>query len=369
MKITQLHIKQFRCFSDITISCNYRAILIVGNNGSGKTSVLEALHYVCYLRSFRTHSPRELIQFDQETFFIKLNFKQQAPGALDRELHVGFSAKKRLVKLDQKAIASYKELLEYYRVVTITEDDLELIKGGPDYRRTFMDQALFLVDHRYTEQLKKYRQILENRNALFQQHTVEEQLYQLWTEQLFDASIRLAQRRVAWLAVIEQKVTTLLREYIDPDLSIQLEYASKKNALGCTYEQFMVRNSSLYAQEQRFRRSLFGVHLDDILIHFQGKKSRQFASRGQQKLVTLLIKIAQIQSMADFKGAVLFLLDDFMTDFDETRISQLIPLLYSLECQLIFTCPAKGRTLDTLLIERGAHQVDLTHSNVERIDK
>ncbi len=363
MKITQLHIKQFRCFSDITISCNYPALLIVGNNGSGKTSILEALHYVCYLRSFRTHSPRELIQFDKETFFIKLSFKQQATNALDRELHVGFSAKKRLVKLDQKAIASYKELLDYYRVVTITEDDLELIKGGPDYRRTFIDQALFLVNHNYTDQLKKYRQILENRNALLQHHKVDEQSYQLWTEQLFDASQNLAQKRVEWLSVIEQKVTTLLREYIDPDLSIRLEYSSKKNVLGSSYEAFMASNNSLYAQELRFRRSLFGVHLDDLLIHFQGKKSRQFASRGQQKLVTLLIKVAQLQSMDDFKGTVLFLLDDFMTDFDETRVSQLIPLLYSLGCQLIFTCPVRGRMLDTLIIEQGAHQVDLTHSN------
>ena len=363
MKITQLRIKQFRCFSDITIPCNYRAILIVGNNGSGKTSLLEALHYVCYLRSFRTHSPRELIQFDQETFFIKLSFKQQATDALDRELHVGFSAKKRLVKLDQKAISSYKELLDYYRVVTITEDDLELIKGGPDYRRTFIDQALFLTNHSYTEQLKKYRQILENRNALLQHQRIDDQSYQLWTEQLFDASLHLAQKRVEWLSAIEQRVTTLLRDYIDPDLSIRLEYTSKKNVWGSSYDQFMTSNSDLYAQEQRFRRSLFGVHLDDLLIHFQGKKSRQFASRGQQKLVILLIKVAKIQSMDNFKGTVLFLLDDFMTDFDEMRISQLIPLLYSLGCQLIFTCPVKGRILDTLLLEQGTYQVDLTDSN------
>jgi len=363
VKITQLHIKQFRCFSDITIECNYPAILIVGNNGSGKTSLLEALHYVCYLRSFRTHSPRELIQFDKETFFIKLNFKRQDADALDRELHVGFSAKKRLVKLDQKAIASYKELLDYYRVVTITEDDLELIKGGPDYRRMFMDQSLFLINHRYAEQLKKYRQILENRNALLQHHKVDAQSYQLWTEQLFVATLRVAQERVEWLSIIEQKVTTLLREYIDPDLSIRLEYTSKKNVLGSSYEAFMACNSSLYAQELRFRRSLFGVHLDDLLIHFQGKKSRQFSSRGQQKLVTLLIKVAQIQSMSDFRGIVLFLLDDFMTDFDEARVSQLIPLLYSLGCQLIFTCPIRGRMFDSLLIEQGAHQVYLTDSN------
>jgi len=363
VKIAQLHIKQFRCFSDIVIPCNYPAVLIVGNNGTGKTSILEALHYVCYLRSFRTHSPKELIQFDQETFFIKVTFKAQSAGDLGRELQVGFSPKKRLVKLDKRTIVSYKELLDHYRVVTITEDDLELIKGGPEYRRMFIDQALFLMDGVYTEQLKKYRQVLENRNALLQHHTVDMPSYHLWTEQLFEISELLAHKRIEWLSAVERIVQELLVRYVDPEISVSFEYQSKKSAYGQSYDQFMQSTPSLYEQEMRFRRSLFGVHLDDFLITFQGKRSRQFASRGQQKLLVLLVKVAQIKYMHGFAGSILFLLDDFMTDFDEQRVSQLIPLLSGLGCQLIFTSPCKGRVIDGLLMQHGAHLVDLTHSN------
>jgi len=338
-------------------------VLIVGNNGTGKTSVLEALHYVCYLRSFRTYSPKDLIQFDQDAFFIKLTFKNDAIDALNHELKVGFSSKKRLVKIDEKPIASYKELLDYYRVVTITEDDLELIKGGPDYRRTFIDQALFLIDQAYVELLKKYKSIVHNRNVLLQQKRVDKQSYELWSEQLFEVSACIARKRIAWIRALEKEVAQLLCRYVDPALSVQITYVSKKNACSMTYASFMHNNPELYEQEQRFRRSLFGVHLDDIQIQFQGKKSRQFASRGQQKLVALLIKVAQIQDMKNLRGATLFLLDDFMTDFDEEKIAQLIPLLSGLGCQLIFTCPSRGSTLEGVLSNHESRVVELTHSN------
>lgn len=366
MNITQLHIKQFRCFSDMVIPCNYPAVLLVGNNGTGKTSILEALHYMCYLRSFRTHTPKDLIQFDKDTFFIKLMIDGTKKDAGTRELQVGFSTQRRLVKMDQKAIASYKDLLDHYRVVTITEDDLELIKGGPDYRRAFVDQALFLVDHSYTKELRTYKKILENRNALLTNAPHDATSYKIWTEQLFEASHIIVQKRIAWLAEIEKQVQKLLCEYVDPDLIISIAYQSKKQSFGMSLDQFM-EDAHLHAlreQEIRFKRTLFGAHLDDIVIHFQGKKSRQFASRGQQKLVTLLIKIAHIQTIQSFDGLLLFLLDDFMTDFDEARVNQLIPLLFSLGCQLIFTSPTKGKSFESELVARGAYVLDLTHSNI-----
>ncbi|HSW73657.1 MAG TPA: AAA family ATPase, partial [Candidatus Limnocylindria bacterium] len=135
MQLTQLYLKNFRCFADKTITFESPLVLIEGNNGSGKTSLLEALHYLCYLRSFRTHSPRDLLFFGHETFFIKALCEQSGTVAQNHEIQVGFSHKKRLVKIDQRAVSSYKELMDYYRIVTLTEDDVVLIQGGPDVRR------------------------------------------------------------------------------------------------------------------------------------------------------------------------------------------------------------------------------------------
>ena len=115
MQLNRLTIKNFRCFTDFVVDLSAPLILIEGANGSGKTSLLEAMHYACYLRSFRTHSPRDLICFGQNTFFIKADFSDEVSGGTSesQELHIGFSGKKRLVKLNQKAVGSYKELLDF----------------------------------------------------------------------------------------------------------------------------------------------------------------------------------------------------------------------------------------------------------------
>ena len=140
--LERVHIKNFRCFSDIDLAFTSPIVLIQGLNGSGKTSLLEALYYVCYLRSFRTHLPKEMLQFEHSNFFIKVIFRDQN---FTHEIQAGFSNAKRLVKIDNKAISSYKELMNYYRVIGLTEDDMFLIKGGPQERRVFIDQLLLLI--------------------------------------------------------------------------------------------------------------------------------------------------------------------------------------------------------------------------------
>ncbi len=163
--LESVHIKNFRCFTDIDLTFNNSIVLIEGLNGSGKTSLLEALYYACYLRSFRTHLPKEMLQFERENFFIKVAFRNQS---FMHEIQAGFSNSKRLVKIDNKAVSSYKELMNYYRVIGLTEDDMFLIKGGPQDRRVFIDQLLLLYDPSFIDSLHTLRNVVSNRTILLQ---------------------------------------------------------------------------------------------------------------------------------------------------------------------------------------------------------
>ena len=353
--------QNFRCFAQKTFDFSHDIALIEGVNGSGKTSLLEALHYACYLRSFRTHTPRELICFDNNTFFIKVNFEgMQDNASLHNKLHVGYSGKKRVVKLNDKALHSYKDLMDHFRVITVTEDDLGLIKLGPEIRRHFIDQAILLYKPGYLELLKEYKIVLDNRNRLLQQQYVNTDMYHIWTEQLWTKSVMIQSEREMFLEHLSCMVDQMLASYFPYQIKISFAYKSKGTRHN-SWEAFQeVISTSLFEQEKRFSRTLFGAHLDDILIDFQGASSRLFASRGQQKLITLFIKLAQLKSLEELKGAALFLLDDFMTDFDAERAEIALNALSELKSQLIFTAPINSSLLGNMLASRGAQRIEIS---------
>lgn len=283
LQLASIQLKDFRCFNQTTIDLNSPIVLICGSNGTGKTSLLEALYYGCYLRSFRTHLARDLIALDKESFFIKLFVSDNhVDNGVSHQISIGFAGNKRRVTVNNKAIVSYKDLLTHYRIVSLTEDDLKLVQDGPEERRAFLDQALLLDDASFLTTMREYRVILENRNALFQKSAVDKEAYFIWTKQLweFTQSIQLIRKNL--LQQLEVEVNRLLHIHIDQQVTISLVYQAKKQS-DLSFEAFLHKNSELIQQEMYFKRSLFGAHIDDFTIVLAGKKSRAYASRGSRK--------------------------------------------------------------------------------------
>ena len=319
------------------------------------------------MRSFRTHTPRDLVKFGKDNFFIKVFFDTEKSvdgkkeGSFEYELQVGFNKNKKLVRLNKKPVSSFKELIEFYRVITLTEDDLEIIKGGPDVRRAFLDNAIFLFEPHIVSDIRDFRKILENRNSLLQSHSFSNDSYSLWTEQLWKKSRLIQLKRNEIMLEFEKKVNMILSNIFDDTFSIELEYKSKNIDLTQSYDIFYSSISHIKQQEMRFGRSLFGAHLDDFIIKFQSKKSKFYASRGQQKLIVLLLKASLGIFLTEKKGRAVFLLDDFMTDFDEEKAKKLVDFLLSLDTQLIFTSPCRSGIFEDLITKIYNTRIILTH--------
>lgn len=353
--LQKIHLKNFRCFTSQTIEFEEQIILLEGINGSGKTSLLEALHYTCYLRSFRTHLSRDLIKFGSEGFFIQTTFN-------DQTIAIGCTGVKKHIKVNQKTISSYKELRENFKIITVTEDDVGIVKESPEKRRAFLDHALLLEKPELLETYKTYRTYLKNRNALLFRHTINYDELVIWTKKLWELSCSIQKERRGFLSKLESSAHEFLSNYWQGDCRITFEYQAKKiskDSSWIDFEAFWKVN--IMEREKQMRRSLFGSHLDDFLLSFNGKPARLYSSRGQQKLIVLLLKIAQVQSLkTNLPGGITFLLDDFMTDFDPEVAKKVINACLSLNIQLIFTSPLNNSLEKSLLKDYTIQTVNIS---------
>ncbi len=341
--LKKIELKNFRCFASLALNVDLPIILLEGNNGSGKTSIIEALHYVCYLKSFRTSSIRDLIEFGAEGFFIRLVCNEH-------EITVGSSGKKRHVTIDRKRVESYEELRNFYQIVTLTEHDLAVVQESPEARRSFIDHTLLLFYPSLLELFKDFKTTLENRNTLLFTGRYDQLELELWTERLFNVTVRIQKERNALLEKLTSIIIDTLQPHIHRDCVFSFIYQAKKidRTQEIGFQEFLpFWKSEIFPEEQRFKRSCFGAHLDDVQILFNTKPARMFSSRGQQKLIMVLLKMAQVIFLQESGKSTTFLLDDFLTDFDPFMMEQLLELCKKLEAQLIFTVPSYNNAIFT----------------------
>jgi DNA replication and repair protein RecF len=298
--------------------------------------------------------PKDMIQFGAEGFFIKIEIETESEFERTiSELQLGFAGGKRRVKVDNQVIASYKELMNFLRVISITEEDLLIVQGSPEHRRAFIDYALLVENPDYAHALGILKQIVLNRNALLLRCGKPED-YTVFTQQLWEQSVAIQDARQRYLTIVQDRLQLLIDQFFNGEFSLDLAYLPKKE-MWSTSQAFRENHPNLYEQEVRMKRSLFGAHLDDIAFVYNAKASRAFASRGQQKLIVLLIKIAQLQLLREQcpLGTILFLLDDFITDLDDYRVGLIIKTLQNLNVQLVFTAPVHGSSASSKIVEYG----------------
>lgn len=347
IQVRNITVKNLRCFNNFSFDVKAPVVLIKGANGSGKTTLLEALAYASNLKSFRTHHAAELVSFTEDGFFIKLQVEP------DHVLKTAFAGGKRLIKFDEKAIRSYKEIANLYHAVCLTEDDLDIVQAGPDLRRTFVDQVLSITDPEYIQDLKNNKRVVDQRTALLNKPTFSDSYYQFWTDELKKKSSVIKEKRVDCLKVITQRVNELFNSYINPVLNknyiVELRY-QEKFELVKTENKYELEQ--LMHKERRSGRTLFGAQLDDIVINLQEQKSRSFASRGQQKLLVLILKIVSLMLILESSqkpDMLIFLLDDFLTDLDSRVAHALLKLISDLNVQLFITSPGTTNVVEEAL--------------------
>lgn len=340
MFLHDLEIRQFRCFSTQKFSFSKQFTLIIGDNGAGKTSLAEAIHYLCYMKSFRCSNLLDLVGHSYDAFFLKGHFSSNSEFDSGHSIQVGYSDKKKAVKLDNKAVTTYKQIFELFQVVTLLEEDIHLIKGYPSERRTFIDQAALFLEPAYLDTYRKFKKIVQSRNALLHnQYSIDMLELDIWSEKLWIASLAVQEQRRKVLEVIQQTVNSLLANYFDSVYEVLINYESEYVLPNENYADFKIKIDQILRQERALKRSLFGAHLDDFKIQIKGQDARYFASRGQQKLVSLLCKLSLVTLAEKNDFLPILIIDDFIADFDKVRLRNLMNFFVSCKNQIIITTP------------------------------
>jgi len=374
MKIDTCHIKNFRSIQELAVAFDAHCIIIEGGNGSGKTSLLEALYCSCFQKSFRTSDTKECIRFDQEHYAIKISGTNNHAESWD--LYTARSEERRVIKLNEKNVQTQKSIFEIYKCVFLGAQDSIIITGYPEARRSFFDNAMVLYKPQLIELFKNYRQVLKQRNAcldntkfgnafsaqgknVYDTSAAGEELH-VWTEKLVTLSYQLTVERESFLEIMQKLCDTIFATIFAQSSTLRITLESKtafkkdtgdhSNTCSTTkshdssistptpisIKDFYQQNSSLLLREKYFKKTLFGAHLDDFKIMFNNIPAKEFASRGQQKLLIFVLKCALLKTM---DNDAIFLVDDFLTDFDQENFEKALQYIVSLPTQIFITTP------------------------------
>lgn len=320
------------CFRNLvskSISFSPGVNLLVGENGQGKTNVLEAIYLFKFGRSFRSRRDFDMVRFGEEFCRVEVGCRYRNEEREHYSLAVERGGQKQ-AWISGKAVSKLSELVGRYPAVLFGPQDLQLVQGAPGERRRFFDMAGSMTDRSYLELLKDYRRILQQRNAALKRRARPPER-QAWDEKLITSGCALTRRRSGIAETIGEYLRQNSRTYSLPfEYSIIYESSVSNGSRldGDLEDSFAMKLAALDEEESRRGVSLAGPHRDDIRFYTEGKDLKKFGSQGQKRLLAVQLKLAELNHLErELSEPCVLLLDDAFSEFDGTISNRLMRLL------------------------------------------
>jgi DNA replication and repair protein RecF len=340
MKLIQLKLGSFRNLKNLELAPGAKFNVFYGNNGQGKTNLLESIYLLATMKSFKQAKNSELIAFGADFALIKGVVERDQ---VKREISLLLEKQGKKAKIDAKLATRLDDFFGNLNVVVFTPEEIAMVRGGPELRRRYLDRAVFTCDLSYLAAYHAYAKILKQRNALLK--SGESYGLEVWTEQLAQAAVLVVERRCAWLQEIEKLLQSFYTEISGNDEKVQIEYRQHgidAKAYEENPQQAILDSLKAHAAEERRRFSTaIGPHRDDLHFGLNGRSTRHFASQGQQRSYVLALKMAEIEFITRcFDAPPVLLLDDMTSELDRERNFNLMEFLKKREMQVFITTTA-----------------------------
>lgn len=335
MALRRLQVTDFRCLQAAAFELDPRFTLISGPNGSGKTSLLEAIYLLGRGRSFRTRRLEHLIRFGATRFVV---FGELAQG----ERHVGIGVEGSRGGIQARVgghdAASLAELALEFPVQIIDPEVHKLIEEGPTRRRRYLDWGVFHVEPSFVGQWQRYRQVLQQRNASLRSGQSRDQTA-AWNHDLIRYGLEISGARCRYVEVLAAVATAICRRLLGRELSLSYRPGWPQDL---SFAEGLARAWPL---DQQRASTQVGPHRAELVVRLDGVLARDHVSRGQQKLLAAALLIAQIQlfpASATIRPSLL--LDDPAAELDDQRLIALIGEVAAQSTPLIVTTLNPGFT-------------------------
>lgn len=346
MQLENIQLVNFKNYPEIKLDFSSKINVLVGKNGSGKTNLLDAIHYLSMTRSAFTSSDNFCIRNGENLFVIKGAFKMEKDF---RDLTCSVQAGSK--KIFREGVNDYDKLSEHigkYPVVLIAPDDTELVKEGSESRRKFFDSIISQLDHQYLDALMQYNHALKQRNSLLKMfadtNSFDDIALESYDRVLIQKGKLIYDRRKEFII----EFLPLFRQFynfIVENEKADMVYASELNHI--SFDEGLKKNRK---KDLALQRTSFGIHRDDYQFNLGDGDLKRLGSQGQQKSFVIALKLAQFDVTKNHKKfKPVLLLDDIFDKLDDFRIARLLDMIKNDQFGQIFITDARPDRTSSLL--------------------
>ena len=348
----ELRLRSFRNFAELELRFPTSGAVIVGDNGSGKTNLLEAVHYLEIFRSFRGASDEQLVRFDAEAFHVRGRFEDlEAARLLEITAAYEPRTRRKRVTLDGAAVDRLADAIGRLGTVVFSPSDVAIVAGGPGERRRFLDIVLSLNVHGYLDTLQRYRSVLRRRNALLRDGATGDVLG-VWDDALVESGARVIRARADWVRAYAPRFGALYAT-IGGGAQASMTYDSDvpvNNGAGADelMTAFTARLRRVATRERERGVTLAGPHRDDLRLNMIGDTGatelRQYGSGGQVRTAAVTLRMIEAETVQQARGfRPLLLLDDVFAELDTARSRRVLELFRrGRHGQVLLTAPKQS---------------------------
>jgi DNA replication and repair protein RecF len=346
--VKNIKLKNFRNFEELNIELNDALNIFIGDNGQGKTNLLESIYLCSIGKTFKLNTENDLIKFGQNNFEIEIIVNKGNNGynvnSENKTINISYTKNQnRIVKINGVKLDKSSELIGYMNNVIFTPDDLKIIKGSPVERRKFVNIDISQIKPKYKYLLKNYKKIVLGRNSILKNlfNNSNREVLSIWNDYLVDVGSEIIFYRNEYIKELKVHASSIYSDLSDNKESFELSYkcdiGNVENLAIDNIKKLFREKIEKNIENEIFRKnSLHGPHKDDIIIRINNKDFKYFGSQGQQRSAVLAIKLAEIEIIKSEKGEYpILLLDDVLSELDNKRKGFLID--YIKDIQTIIT--------------------------------